>query len=140
MKKALFILFMLISLWIVVDSNYLDSFIPAPTPKWTIAIGSPIETDVFLFAKPTKDLIVTKIEGILQSGTSVEVTINKCNSSGTPASCSPIESNMTFNGDLDSTSSIDSPSVSANQTLQWVTESVSSPGFLIVIIHYRVLE
>lgn len=141
MKRLVIILFAVIFIWSSFDSDYLESFTPLPNPQYTIVISSPTAADDFLFTKVGKNIFVSEIEAFLQTGTSATISIDKCNSVG--SSCSAVEASIVCSGGTPTTvsySSIDSPTVNANQTLKFKTDSVSSPGYLMVIIQYKVLE
>jgi hypothetical protein len=116
------------------DTFVLSSFWIAPNPQYSFVISAATTSDIFLFGMPDEDIVFTEVEGILQSGTSVTGTIQKCNSAG--LDCSTVISGLTFNGGRDTYTAFSSTTATANETLKWITNSVSSPGYLVVTLRY----
>lgn len=110
---------------------------PTPMSKG-FAISAPVAADDFLVPwRVPVNITITKIYGILSSGTNVIGGFDECDSNG--ANCVPIDSDITFNGSLDQDDgSLSNPTVDAGDWIRWHTTSVSSPGYFSVTFEYEI--
>lgn len=141
MKKLLYLLaFACIAFLVSIsfDAIVMSSFWISPNPQYSFTMSGATASDIFIMGMPDEELVFTEVEGILYSGTNVVGTIQKCDSEG--LNCSNVIANMTFDGGRDTfptpATPFTSTTITANQTLKWVTVSSSSPGYLTVSLRY----
>jgi len=135
--KKLLYLTIIAFLFSIMVSPIADTYYPTPLPKYTIALSAPTVSDDFLFTITQEAVQLTSVQGILQGVGTVTGTVDICDSDG--ENCSAVEPAMTFDGNQDSYSDLDSPDVTLGETLRWRTETVSGSPFILIVINYMVM-
>ena len=136
MKKLLHLLVFAFAAFLVsisFDAIVMSSFWISPNPQYSFTIAGATSSDIFIMGLPDEELVYTEVEGIIYSG-SVQARIDKCDSNGT--GCSILIDNLDFNGGRDTFTTFTSSSISANQTLKWITTGSTTPGYLTVSLRY----
>lgn len=138
MKRKLAISLMALAFVFLIWTNMTDSFFARIPPQFTFVLGAPTTDDIFILTGPASDIVISSIEGILLSGNSVTITLQKCDFNG--ANCSNIESGLIFDGNLDTYTSIDDPYVDDDETIKVDVTAVDLPGYVTVKVNYFVLD